>query len=418
MNANDQSLSDLQPVILGADIGVYALARAFHRQYGVRSIVICGAVTGPIADSRILETRVIGDSHDEQQLVAALLEVAAELPERRLVLLANSDFLVSVIVHNRAVLEKHYVVPFLSAELLDELSDKARFAELCERTGVGTPRTIVQDFADAGSDDWQPVPVDFDYPLIAKASSSAEYERVEFDGKMKVFEIGSPDELDRLWQSLRDAGFRGRFVVQELIPGDDTQMWSVTAYVDRHGTVTMACSAHVLLEEHTPASLGNPCAMITVRNDEMLDQARRLLDASGYVGFANFDIKVDPRDGSQRFLEVNPRIGRNNNYVLAAGANPAEFLVRDWVLDEEVAPVVAERRVLYTILPKGLLLKYVRDAELRDQVEELYRQRRVVHPLVYRADRSMRRNWYILLAKVNQLRKFRRYYPAPSASGF
>ncbi|MBI9115283.1 carboxylate--amine ligase [Sanguibacter suaedae] len=408
----------LLPVILGADIGVYALARSFHEAYGVRSIVVSGAALGPIADSAIIDNSLVENGHDPRQLVDRLLEVARQHPGRRLVLLANSDWLVRVVVQHRAELEPFYVVPFLSAELLDRISDKATFAEICTELGISVPRTIVQDFARASEPGWAPVPVDVPYPLIAKAASSADYQDVEFEGKKKVFEIGTPEELDALWVSLREAGFTGRFVVQELVPGDDTQMRSITAYVDSRGSITMMCSAHVLLEEHTPSGLGNPAAMVTRRFDGMLAQARTFLEATGYVGFANFDVKVDPRDGSFRFFEVNPRIGRNNYYVTAAGGNPVRFLVEDRVLGNAVDPVVVDEEILYSILPSKLLLHYVVDPQLRADVEGLIKARRVVHPLRYAKDGSIKRRMYVTAALLNQVKKFRTYYPNPTSTGF
>jgi len=408
----------LQPVILGADIGVYALARSFHEAYGVTSVIVAGAALGPVAHSRIVRHELVADGHDPDQLVARLLDVARRMPDRRLLLLANSDWLVRVVVQHRDVLEAHYVVPFLSADLLDRISDKATFAQICTDLGISVPRTIVQDF-DGGTDPtWTAQPVDLDYPLIAKAASSADYQEVEFAGKKKVFQIASPDELARLWGALRGAGFRGRFVVQELVPGDDTQMRSITAYVDGQGRITLLCSAHVLLEEHTPSGLGNPAAMITSRDDVMLDQARRLLTETGYRGFANFDVKVDPRTGEHRFFEVNPRIGRNNYYVTAAGANPALFVVADAVEGRAVEPVVVDREVLYAIVPHRLLLRYVRDPRLADRVRRLVRDKATAHPLRYRRDLSPRRRLYVWMALVNQVRKFRRYYPRVTDTGF
>lgn len=413
-----EGLRDLQPVMLGADIGVYALARAFHEAYGVRSIVVSGAALGPVADSRIVDNRLVADGHDPRQLVDAVLEVAREQAGKRLVLLANSDWLVRVVVQHRAELEPHYVVPFLDEELMDRLSDKATFAEIATDLGLAVPRTIVQDFALADDPAWAPVPVDVGYPLIAKAASSADYQEVEFPGKKKVFEIGSPDELDALWAALRGAGYRGRFVVQELVPGDDTRMRSITAYVDSRGSITLLASAHVLLEEHTPSGLGNPAAMVVTREQGMLDQAAAFLRGVGYVGFANFDVKVDPRDGSFRFFEVNPRIGRNNYYVTAAGANVARFLVEDRVLDRAVEPVVVDTEVLYSILPHRLLLRYVLDPALAGKVRGLIRAGRVAHPLRYRRDAGVKRRWYVLAAGLNQVRKFRRHYPEPTSTGF
>ncbi|MEP7794575.1 hypothetical protein [Sanguibacter sp. 25GB23B1] len=409
---------DILPVILGADIGVYALARAFHEAYGVRSIVISGAAVGAVADSSIIDNSLVDDSHDPQQLVDRALQVAAQNPGRRLVLLANSDWLVRVIVQHRVELEQHFVVPFLSEELLDRISDKATFSEICDELGISVPRTIVQDFAGAAEPGWAPVPVDVGFPLIAKAASSADYQDVEFEGKKKVFEIETQTELDELWVSLQAAGYRGRFVVQELIPGDDTQMRSITSYTDSRGEITLLCSAHVLLEEHTPSGLGNPAAMITRRFDDMLEQARQFLVATGYVGFANFDVKVDPRDGSFRFFEVNPRIGRNNYYLTAAGANPMTFLVEDRVHGRAVEPVVVDTEILYSILPNRLLLRYVVDPALRATVTGLMKSGKVVHPLRYSEDASMKRRTYVQLALLNQVRKFRTYYPRLTSTGF
>lgn len=406
----------LQPVILGADIGVYALARSFHEAYGVTSVVVAGAALGPVAHSRIVRHEIVADGHDPRQLVDRLVAVARSMPDRQLLLMANSDWLVRVVVQHRAVLEEHYVVPFLSEHLLDQISDKATFAQICADLDISVPRTLVQDFGSA--EPWEAVTVDLDYPLIAKAASSADYQDVEFEGKKKVFEIATPQELDWLWGALRDAGFRGRFVVQELVPGDDTQMRSITAYVDTHGEITLLCSAHVLLEEHTPSGLGNPAAMITYRDDPMLEQARRFLASTGYRGFANFDVKVDPRTGASRFFEVNPRIGRNNYYVTAAGANPMRFVVEDAVEGRSVPPVVVEKEILYSVVPHRLLLRYVRDPLLAARVRRLVRAKAVARPLQYRGDLSPRRRLYVWMALVNQVRKFRRYYPEVTSTGF
>lgn len=207
-------------------------------------------------------------------------------------------------------------------------------------------------------------------------------------------------------------------MVQELVPGDDTQMRSITAYVDTRGEITLLCSAHVLLEEHTPSGLGNPAAMITSRDDEMLEQARTFLASTGYRGFANFDVKVDPRTGKFRFFEVNPRIGRNNYYVTAAGANPMRFVVEDAVEGRSVPPAVVDKEILYSVVPNRLLLRYVRDPELAARVRRLIRAKAVARPLQYRGDLSPRRRLYVWMALVNQVRKFRRYYPEVTQTGF
>src|SRR5690606_24335366 len=71
---------DLQPVILGGDIGAYSLARTFHEAYGVRSVVVSSASTGLVRRSRILRSVVEPRMDDGTVLVATLCRIAAEHP--------------------------------------------------------------------------------------------------------------------------------------------------------------------------------------------------------------------------------------------------------------------------------------------------------------------------------------------------
>ena len=187
------------PVLLGADIGVYALARAFHEQYGVRSIVVSLSVLGPIADSTIIDNVVLGVDATPEDMVDALRVVAerftADPTAPELLLLANTDWLVRFLVTRREVLEQWYTVPFLGGALLDRLADKARFAALCTELGISTPCTVVQDFAGATAPGWVPTPVELPFPLIAKAANSADYERLSFAGKRTVYRLAADKKI-------------------------------------------------------------------------------------------------------------------------------------------------------------------------------------------------------------------------------
>src|SRR5699024_9685521 len=191
-----------------------------------------------------------------------------------------------------------------------------------------------------------------------------------------------PRSAGDLVEKLAAAVDRDRFVVQAMIPGDDTAMLSVTAYVDTRGEVTLLGGAQVLLEEHTPGALGNPAAMFTTDLPDVLDQSVRFLQHTGYRGYANFDVKIDPRDRVAKFFEVNPRIGRNNYYMTAAGANVAEPVVADLVEGRALPRMVPHREVLYSIVPWALLRRYVLDPALRARVRAIGR-RATVHPLAY-----------------------------------
>lgn len=408
-------------VMLGGDIGVYALARAFHEAFGVRSTVISRIATGPV-DSAIIDNVLLGAGASNEDHIDELLRRGRERAEREgggripVLLLANTDGYSRLFAMRRAELDAFYRISLVDEATLEQIADKGRFAQACAEVGVPTPVTHIEDFAGADAADWTPSRLEIPFPLVAKAASSSVHELVDYPGKKKVNFIETQGELDDLWRRLREAGFRDRFIVQELVPGDDTWMRSVTAYRDHRGTVTLMGTAQVLLEEHTPSALGNPCAMITTPFPEAMDHARALLDHLDYRGFANFDAKVDPRDGSFRFLEVNPRIGRNNYYVTGAGANVARFVVADLVEDRAAEPVTVTNEIVYSVVPKRLLLRYITDPALRRHVRRVMRKG-VVHPLRYRAE-GLGRRAYVVAAKANHVKKFMTYYPRPTESGF
>ncbi|MGQ4495025.1 carboxylate--amine ligase [Dermabacteraceae bacterium P13115] len=402
-------------VFIGSGLGIYALTRAFHERYGIVSTVVAIAAPEPFARSITCTVKDVPAGADDAAWLSALTEVAGQRPAgRKALLLCNTDGDIEFIARNREVLDQHYEIRIPTLESVQELSDKAEFARLCRELEIDTPRTEVLDFRDGS------LPavdgLDLPYPVVAKPAVSTPHVNIRMAGKKKVYFISSADELADLASRLHGAGFRDRFVVQELIPGDDTTMRSVTAYRDSHGEVTLLASAAVLLEEHTPDALGRPAAMISTTFPDTLEQARRILDATDYVGFANFDVKEDPRTGKQHFFEVNPRIGRNSYYVTGAGANVAEFVADDAIYGRRREPVVGIDEVLYTIVPKTLLMRYVLDPEKRKWVKRVARKR-TVNPWLYRKEGAWMQ-FHGLAKAANHVRKFLKHYPKPTETGF
>lgn len=405
-------IDDLQPVVLGGDIGAYSVARAFHEAYGVRSVVVSTVLTGVVRHSAFITNVVEPDITHAPTAVARLREIAAQHAGRRLILLGSADWLVRIIVENRDQLEDLYTIPYVDRETLDLVTDKENFGRLCLELGLGHPTTVVHDCRVPGAPDTDGLR----FPVIAKTADTAAYHEVEFPGKKKVFTVDTAAELAELMERVRLSGYQGSFIIQDLIPGDDSGMRILTCYCDRAGRVRFSSFGHVLLEEHTPGALGNPAGIITQGDPELVAQATRLLEHIGWTGYANFDLKYDPRDGRTVFFELNPRLGRSNFYVTAAGRNTVELYVREHLqgLDPLPPGAAAENTTehLYTVLPRRLLLRYVLDPALRRRTAALFRGH-TTNPLWYRAERDPRRLWYVAVAQLNQFRKYRTYYPAP-----
>ena len=394
------------PVILGGDITAYSLARTFYEAYQVRSLVVSQVKSHLCADSSILENTIVPGMEKKGIFLATLARIAEARRDEKLLLLACGDWYVRLIVENRSQLEGSYLIPYIHEDLLNRLVLKDSFYRICDKTGVPHPKTFVYDVANPT--DLRTA--DLSFPLVAKPASSAAYHYAQFPGKRKVFFVDTMDELESICARLRGSTYRDKFLIQELIPGDDTQMRILTTYSDRSGKVRFAAYGQTLLEDKKPMGIGNPAAIISRRDDEVVAEAIRLLEAVGYTGFANFDIKVDPRDGSHRFFEINTRLGRSNYYVTASGRNVARWMVEELVYDNSLPDgvTVAEGgNSLYAVAPKATILDYVSDPALASEVKRLFAEGKATDPIDFPAEERLMRRIYPRIFMAKQRRAFK-----------
>lgn len=246
---------DVLPVILGGDIGAYSIARAFHEAYGIVPLVLSQAACHLCGDSSILANRVVPHLERPAVLLSTLANTAECFGDRPLLLLGCGDWYVRLIVENRSVLEKSFIIPYIDEELLNRLTEKDRFYALCAEVGVPVPRTVVFD-ARTDGDDPAGVALPFPFPVVAKPASSAAYHYADFPGKQKVFFLRDAAELQSTLAAVQASRYEGKFLIQEMIPGDDTSMRILTTYSDRNGKVRFASFGQTLLEDMRPMGGG------------------------------------------------------------------------------------------------------------------------------------------------------------------
>lgn len=113
-----------------------------------------------------------------------------------------------------------------------------------------------------------------------------------------------------------EAGYPDEMIIQDFIPGGDENMRVLNAYVDKNHKVRMMCLGHPLLEDPSPKAIGNYVAILPDYNQQVYQQIQDFLEKIEYTGFANFDMKYDPRDGSYKLFEINLRQGRSSFMLL------------------------------------------------------------------------------------------------------
>ena len=401
------------PVLLGADLNCYNIARAFHMKYGVKSYAFARYAISATKYSRIVHFTCVPDIDTDSVMLDTLHRFADAHIGDRMVLFGCTDDYVAMIIRNREELSD-FVIPYPPKEMLTTVSKKAEFYEMCDKFGIPHPDTVVltdKTTADALS----PEKLGFSYPIIVKPSSSVDYWKHSFDGMKKVYTADSPERAAEIVNEIYSSGYPEKIILQEFIDGGDSQMRVFTCFSDEHGKVRAMCLGHTMLEEHTPKGLGNHAAIVTepVSSLPIADKIKDMLEALGYTGFSNFDIKL--REGTKddfRVFEINLRQGRSNFYLTSAGLNVAYLANEVYESDGNDCNKV-ENVVFWHHIPKSTAYKYTEDKALVEKAKKLAREGREYSSVWYTPD--MRFNPLRTLCVLEQLRrqkgKFKKYYP-------
>lgn len=397
---------DFLPVLLGSDVNVYGMARSFHEEYGIASVAIGKGRLNATSNSKIVSVEVVEPNiEDDKVFCNTLISFAKRYAGRKLLLVPCGDNYIKLLVRNQDKLRDYYEFECIDEDLLLQLSLKENFYKVCTEHGFAFPKTASCTF-----ENYKTIELPFDFPVIIKPSNSVAYWNCSFPHKKKVFVAYNKQEFDDILNAIYGSSYKDHLILQEYIPGDDSNMRVMNCYCGRDKKVKLISLGNALLEEHSPEGIGSYAAIINSTDEELSQRMKNFLEDIGYIGFANFDMKFDSRDGQYKLFEMNLRQGRSSFFVTAGGYNLAKWLVDDIIYHKEMGCTVATSKALWTIIPTSIIFKYVRDEAVKAEARELIKQGKVCHSLYYKGDRSFKR-W--LGYRKNQFhyhQKYKKYF--------
>ncbi len=357
--------SDIVPVILGSDQNAYGCARIFYDRYGIKPLLLCSKELVFTSHSRILKRIVIKelDTADVfRKSVRKTLENVTDFGKKAL-LIPCSDYYAELVAKNSESLSSYVENPLLSYEVYEKIRDKEAFYETCEKHGIPYPETLVcLPTSLCGSES------PFGYPVVIKPknSNSYSYLHAEIKNRKKVYICQSKAGFTEVIKSFIDASYNEKIIVQRYIEGGDEDMLTVNAYCGTDGKVRVVGAGRPLLCYRDPQSLGNYAAIRTVSARDVCDTACDFLEAIGYRGTANFDLKRDPKTGKHLFFEINPRAGRSSYFMKTAGYDLITEMIRDCIEKEPFTEKkYAEKDGMWSDIPFFMIKKHVSSEELQ-----------------------------------------------------
>ena len=393
------------PIIIGTDINAYNMAISFHAEYGIKPILVGREQLSFTKLSSITKhIELHPDLGETTTFVRFLKEIAAKYGKenKKLLLIGTNDLYVRLIIENADELKKYYLFNYISEPLMNNLLLKSNFYKLCEEHGIDAPKTYFYSCKNP-----EPFTEEVTFPVIIKPSNGVEYYKNPFAGMQKVYKVETDKEIESVINEIKASGYKEDLIIQDYIPGDDTFMWDSVFYVNSKGKSELITFAQVVLQEHTVTAIGNYTAIITRYNEEMMLKLKGFLEAINYVGYANFDLKYDQRDGKFKVFEVNIRQGRSSYYITECGHNMAKYFVDDLIHEKEKPLTLLNEPFLFTIVPKIVLKKFVKNRAVLRDVKSLLRAGKYGNPLFYKKDRSFKRKIYLLLRQINYYKKYK-----------
>lgn len=393
------------PIIIGTDINAYNMAISFHEEYNIKPILVGKEEMSFTKWSNIIEhVEIHSNLWDKTAFVSVLTQVAEKYKQadKQLLLVGTNDFYVRLIIENAEALNKMYAFNYMSEELMNNLLVKANFYKLCEEHGIDTPKTYYYSCFKK-----EPFTEEVLFPLIVKPSNGVQYYKNKFAGQQKVYRVENHKELNDVINQVNASGYTEDLIIQDYIPGDDTYMWDSVFYMSSKGKAQLSTFAQVVLQEHTVTAIGNYTALITRYNEKMMLKLQKFLEAVGYVGFANFDLKFDERDGKFKVFEVNIRQGRSSYYTTALGHNMARYFVDDVIYHKEKELTMLNEHYLFTVVPKIVLKKFVDNKEIQMEVRQLLKEGKWGNPLFYKKDKHLTRKLFLLARQFNYYKKYK-----------
>jgi D-aspartate ligase len=227
------------------------------------------------------------------------LEVIAERIGRPAVLIPTDDRAAIFVAEHTNHLRALFRFPKPPRWVPSGVANKLSLAELCRDNGVPCPSSAVPMTRSEAEEFWERA----GFPLVAKVVDmrAAHYP----SGVRSSTVVHRPEELLALYDQLEASGIRSGLLLQDHIPeGDD---WIVHGYCGSDSTLLAGFTG--LKVRSWPPTAGLTSLGRCVRNDELLEQAQRLLRRLNYQGILDMDWRLDRRDGRYKLLDFNPRLG-------------------------------------------------------------------------------------------------------------
>jgi D-aspartate ligase len=283
---------------------------------GVKSIVIDHSPR-PLAfwSKYALGLRCPDPSTEPSRLILFLEALGKELPYKGIFFITDDTYL-QVISSARQALEKYFILPFSQPEEILKVMDKKYQYERAVENGFPVPIAYFIESEGDVNNALEEIP----FPAILKCRGGVS----EFHRELgHAFEITSRDEGIHRYEACKNYSV----VIQEYIPGNDDQLYTLGSYLDKDSNPLGIFVGRKLIQVRP--KIGSCRIGESLTDEEVVGEGIRLLRTMKFHGVSQLECKKDPRDGKFKLVEINARYWMWHSLATACGVNLAYIQYQD-----------------------------------------------------------------------------------------
>ncbi|MFK7941682.1 MAG: hypothetical protein AB8B85_02030 [Paracoccaceae bacterium] len=280
-------------IVLGlSPTGLYAVREAARAGYSVLGV---GAPGAPGLWSRFLADRIVAETAEDR--VAAILQCGKRKDADKPVLIITSDQDLEAVLARADELADHvHLQGSYRDGLAGRIMDKNSFYQLCRSEGI-----IYPALWSATVDQARQYRDQIAYPAMIKPARIQDVKHLMAGQKGWIVKTAS--DFDTVLPRIPDEA--GVLLMQEIVPGPESNITLWCGYLDQTGQVRQRFTARKLRQY--PPGFGSASLVQSETCSETAEIAERLLSGLGYRGIAAAEFKRHPETGVLKIIEVNPR---------------------------------------------------------------------------------------------------------------
>lgn len=233
---------------------------------------------------------------NEEECLSLLLQHFGKKGKKAF-LIASSDQDLDFIYRNIDVLSANfYIQTSILTGQAHNIMDKEQLYQLCIEKGIAVPGSWSAD-----AEKLNDLLGSIQFPCLIKPSLMHE---------VKTFMAGK-----KLWTATNNENFkaitatlpRGKtpWLVQEIIPGPESEIWLYCAFFDKHSKPQQAFTARKIRQ--FPPGFGSASLVQSEDNQELSNLCEQFFTSIKYQGIAAAELKRDAKTGQLKMIEINPR---------------------------------------------------------------------------------------------------------------